>query len=138
MIRIMRSFPVVVLALSALACGDDESPSGAEIDPVGVYALLSIDGSTLPTPITSDGVTVEVVSGQLSIVGNGTCAATIDVRPVGGGDVETLANTCTWTRSASQLQVTWTNGGTDAATLQGDRLTLDAGELGGLTLVFER
>lgn len=137
MIRAAHTLPVLLLALSALACSDDD-PTGAEVDPVGVYALLSIDGSSLPTPITSDGVTLEVASGQFSIVAGGGCAATINVRPVGGGPLEALANTCAWTASGSQLQVTWTDGGTDTATVQGDRLTLASNDLGGLTLVFER
>ena len=138
MIRAARSLPVALLTLAALGCGDDESPTAAEADPVGVYALLSVHGTPLPATVESDGSTFEVLSGQFSIAANGTCNATISVRPVGGGDTEAMGNTCTWTRSGSQLQVTWTNGGTDSGTLQGDRLTLTPADLGGLTLVFER
>lgn len=129
-LRFTAALSVVVLVVG---CAESIAP---DADLIGTYDLVSVNGTALPVEVDTDDGPMEVVSGQFVVGEGGSCTGAITVREPDTDPTFTLSNTCTWTRSGTTVQVSWTNGGTDTATLQAGVLTLLADELGGLVLEF--
>lgn len=133
--RIARFIPVVLTALLAVGC--DSSSTGPN-SLAGTYALILINGESLPFVVETEDGDVEILSGQFTVNQAGTCNGGLTFRDVGTDDVQMIGNTCTWTRTGSQFEVHWSDGATDVGTIQGARISLVAQDLGDLLLVFEK
>ncbi len=131
-----RMIPLVLALFLAVAC--DSSGTEPTINPVGTYALILVNNESLPYVVeTADGE-IEILAGQFIVFQAGTCTGSLNFREVESEDTDMVGNTCTWTRTGSELHVQWTDGSADTATIQGDRITLVAQDLSDLSLVFER
>jgi hypothetical protein len=137
MSRLLRSVTLVLVVAVASACDSSSGPpdDGAFI---GTYALITVNGAAVPLAIPTGDGPIEIVSGQLVFNADSTCAGAIVIRESGATGTETMSNTCTWTRAGSQVTVSWSDGGTDIASVSGSNVTLIASDLGGLILVFRK
>lgn len=78
MINFRNSLTRFGLAASILvlgACGDSTGPDD---DYLGTYALVEVNGQTLPFTIEEDGEQITIVSGSITLLANGRWTEEID------------------------------------------------------------
>jgi hypothetical protein len=144
--RIPRTIRTLALAaataLAAGACSDSNAPTKSF---VGSYALISVNGETLPLSIIDQpSLRVTLESGSLLLSANNTFTETVTLGGVVDGVTqppEQLSCSGTYTRSGDKFTLTAPasescSGDTLNGTLDGTTLTFtdDTGE----TLVFRR
>jgi hypothetical protein len=140
----MRKLLMAGLALSLLACDDDDDPAGPEDSVAGTYALLSISSQTVPTTVFQDATTqIEVLSGSITLTATNTWTGTISTRTTTNGVPleETLNASGTFTVSGSSITFTdASDSSTFTATRNGDTLTATLEIIVGTSapVVFER
>jgi hypothetical protein len=137
MSRLLRSVALVLAVTMASACDSSSGPPEGDAF-LGTYALITVNGAALPLVLPTGDGAIEIVSGQFVFNADNTCLGAIVIREPGATATETMSNTCTWTRAGSQVTVSWSDGGTDIASLSGSNVTLIASDLGGLILVFRK
>jgi hypothetical protein len=90
----------------------------------GTYALVSVNGSTLPYTMTHEGPGLQVTSGAFVIRADGTCTSTIAfVLP--NGQTSSREVGATWTRDGTKLSMSWQGAGTNTGTVEGSTFTMD-------------
>lgn len=114
---------LLAVGLVMSACKKQESGS-ADTDPAGVYALVSVNGSRVPTSVSHDGTTVEVRSGNFTISADGTCSSETVFVPPSGTEV-TRESTATYTKDGSSLTMQWEGAGRTVGTIEGNTFTMD-------------
>lgn len=95
-----------------------------EIDPTGVYTLVSVAGAKLPATISHDDVEVEVRSGTFTIKADGTCGSKTTFGPPSGSEV-TRAVTATFTQDGSILAMQWKGAGRTTGTVRSDSFAME-------------
>jgi hypothetical protein len=110
---------VSVLGVAVSACTRQEAP-----DISGVYALVSVDGKTMPATLSHQGVSLQVRSGTFTINADGTCASKTVFAPSSGPEVEREV-AATYTKDGSTLTMQWEGAGSTSGTLDGDTFTMD-------------
>jgi hypothetical protein len=142
----MRKLLMAGLALSLLACDDDDDDGVGPQDSVaGTYALISVSAQTLPTTVFQDATTqIEVLSGSLVLTATNTWTGTLSIRTTTNsvpleetlnvsGTFTVTGNTITFTDTSDQSTFTGTrNGDTITATVE----LIDGGA--DTPVVFER
>ena len=141
----MRTLYTAVLAVSLVACGDDDS-TGPGTSVVGTYALTRAAGMTMPATVYSDAtVTFIMQSGTLVVSAGNTWAGSVAVRTInaGGTTDETLLAAGTWSQTGNTITFTDASDAqnTFVATRSGNTLTaqidLDL-PTGDVTIVFTK
>ena len=99
----------------------ENTPGG--IDPAGVYTLITVDGSKLPTTI-SHGREMKVYSGIFTINADGTCSSEIVFGPPSGDKHTRLVN-ATYTQKGSNLNMKWIGAGRTKGTVKDDTFTMN-------------
>ncbi len=99
----------------------EKVPNG--IDPTGVYALLTVNGSKLPANI-SHGHEMKVYSGTFTINADGTCSSEIVFGPP-SGDKHTRLVKATYTQKGSTLNMQWIGAGQTKGTVKDDAFTMN-------------
>jgi hypothetical protein len=121
---------LVVLTCCLPACGGSNTTTGPSITPsttgaeVGTYALVSLNGRSLPTNITEGGTQIEVISGTLTLGGGGTVRTSTTYRSSPGATPVTNEVSGTYTMQGSTLSFSYTNGGRNTGTLSGNTLQM--------------
>jgi hypothetical protein len=108
--RIFALGLLIVLLLAALArVNGGETPKPAA-SPAGVYALLSVDGKTVPCTVNHDGTAMEVQSGSFTITTNKQCTS---VMTFSVGDQKNIRREtrATYKLSGSELTMQWQGAG---------------------------
>ncbi len=114
---------VLITGLVMSACTTPEV-SLSKADHVGVFTLLSVNGNSVPSSISHDGVTMQVRSGSSTINADGTCSSiTVFVLP--GGKEISREVTATYTKDGSRLTMQWKDAGQTVGTIEGDTFTMD-------------
>ena len=65
---------VLLTAGLLLSACKPESKVAKDVDPTGVYTLVSVNGSTVPASVSHDGTPLQVRSGTFTIKADGTCS----------------------------------------------------------------
>ena len=93
----------------------------ADTNPVGTYALVSVDGNTVPCNVQHEGHTLPVKSGSFLINPDGTCSSKI----VLSGNNSAIEVKASYTRQGSKLTMRWAGAGMTTGTLEGDTFTMN-------------
>ncbi len=95
-----------------------------EIDPTGVYTLVSVDGAKLPNTVSHGNVEIEVRSGTFTINADGTCSSKTIFGPPSGGEVVREV-TASYTQDGPTLTMQWKDAGRTSATVNGETFQMD-------------
>jgi hypothetical protein len=129
----MRSYLYLLMAVMALGCSDSTAPDPA----AGTYTLLSLDGETLPFDSAFDEDTVTTEAGDMELTGDRHFAIRLFTRwRLGNGEteVDTIRYEGRYTHDGTSMTFTQTDADPYPATIVGDILTINAGEV----WVFEK
>ena len=96
----------------------------ADPDPVGTYALVSVDGNKVPCTLQHEGHTLTIKSGSFIINPDGTCSSRVVFSPPSGGD-STREVKATYTRQGAKLTMKWERAGMTTGTVEGDTFTMN-------------
>jgi hypothetical protein len=114
-----------LLAAALLLCAcKPEAKVATAVDPTGVYALVSVNGSTVPSSISHEGTALQVRSGTFTIKADGTCSTKTVFVPPSGSEVARDVS-ATYTKEGSKLTMQWTGAGTTTGTIEGNTFTMD-------------
>ncbi len=114
------------LAAAALAWTGCKHGGGgsAEANPVGNYALVSVDGKPVPCTIEHDGHSIAIKSGAFVISLDGTCVSKMVFSPP-SGDTATREVKATYTQAGSTLTMRWEGAGVTTGNVQGSTFTMN-------------
>jgi hypothetical protein len=101
-----------------------EAKIAKDVDPSGAYALVSVNGSTVPASVSHDGTALQVRSGTFTIKADGTCSTKTVFVPPSGSEVAREVS-ATYTRQGSKLTMQWKGAGTTTGTIAGNTFTMD-------------
>jgi len=101
-----------------------EKKGAAGIDPVGNYALVSVDGKQVPCTVQHDGQSVAVKSGTFTINPDGTCSSRVAFSAP-SGDEHSREVKAQYTQQGSKLTMKWEGAGTTTGTVEGDTFTMN-------------
>ena len=113
----------LLLAVALVGCRP-EGKAPAEIDPTGVYALVSVNGKELPCTLSHEGATPTIRSGVFTINADGTCSSKIVFSMPSGGD-STREVKASYTRQGSTLTMKWEGAGMTTGTVTNNTFTMD-------------
>ncbi len=124
-IRHALPWSCLALCLAVLWAGcQPEAKVAAEANPVGTYALVSVDGNKVPCAVKHDGHELTVKSGTFIISADGTCKSKVTFGTPAGQDA-TREVKATYTREGPKLTMQWEGAGTTTGTVQGDTFTMN-------------
>jgi hypothetical protein len=95
-----------------------------DINPVGTYALVSVDGKPLPCTLQHEGQSPTIKSGTFIISADGTCSSKVDFSLPSGGDNRREVK-ASYKREGSKLTMKWEGAGTTLGTVEGDTFTMN-------------
>lgn len=114
-------FLCLLMALGWVGCKQDAKVAD-DINPTGTYALVTINGNTLPYTIKSEGGVI-AKSGSFTINADGTCSSKIILsRPA--GDDATMEVKATYTLKGSTLTMKWQGAGTTTGTIEENKFSM--------------
>ncbi len=115
-------WPPLCAALMLIGAGCQQTAKVAtDANPVGTYALASIDGNKVPCTLQHEGHTMTVDSGSFVINPDGTCSSKV----VLAGRSSAMEVKATYKREGSKLTMQWTGAGTTVGTIEGDTFTMN-------------
>ena len=127
----LKGMLALLIVPMMIACSDDDDATGITGDIAGTYTLRTINGQNLPfTLITQTGYTLEVISDQYALNGDGTFSSAVTFRETENGAVTTSTDsyTGTWQRSGSNITLSSTDYGLETAAFSGgNTLTFTSG-----------
>lgn len=120
--------------LLLLAVSGCKTKSTAEINPAGIYQLVSVDGQNVPCNLTHEGVTMIIKSGAFTLNADGTCASlmvfSVPPHPENRREV-----TATYTRQGAELTMRWQGAGMTKGQIKGSEFTMNNE---GMILLYRR
>jgi hypothetical protein len=114
---------VLAAGLVMSACTKQESAL-KEADPVGIYALVSVNGNRVPANISHEGAAMQVRSGTFTINADGTCSTKTTFVPPSGTEVAREVS-ATYTKDGSRLTMQWKGAGKTVGNIEGNTFTMD-------------
>jgi hypothetical protein len=90
----------------------------------GEYILVSVNGKSVPTSISHEGATLQVLSGAFSINEDGTCKSKTVFVPPSGIEVTREVN-ATYTKNGSRLTMQWEGAGKTVGIIQDSSFVMD-------------
>ena len=122
------------IAVTLLSGCQQEAKVARDVDPTGVYALVSVNGNPVPATINHDGTDLKVQSGSFTIKADGTCSTkTVFVPP--NGKEATREVSATYTKAGSKLTMQWQGAGTTTGTVASNTFSMDNE---GMVLVYRK
>ncbi len=97
------------LLLAGTGC-KNEAGGNASNDPTGVYALVSVDGKSLPCSLLQEGASPTVKSGVFTLDAGGHCRSQITFSVPERGDMSREVK-ATYTRQGADLTMQWEGAG---------------------------
>ena len=113
---------IILMALACAACGSKGPTAVTSGDEVGTYALVSLNGMTLPATVAEGGMQMVVRSGSMTLKQGGTFTSDISFRPATDSTWHSNPLTGTYRRQGNTLLCSYSNGGAATATLAADTL----------------
>lgn len=95
--------------------------TAADINPVGTYALMTVDGNKVPCNVQHEGHTTTINSGSFIINAEGTCSSKISL----AGRDAAIEVKATYTREGPKLTMQWQGAGMTIGTVEGDTFTMN-------------
>ena len=92
-----------------------------DINPVGTYALTTVDGKKVPCTVQHEGHTMTINSGSFIINADGTCNSRMFL----AGRDAAIEVKATYTREGPKLTMTWQGAGMTIGTIEGDTFTMN-------------
>lgn len=123
----------LVLALGCAGCAI-RSNMTAEVNPAGVYRLVTVNGKEVPCAVLHQGHAVNIKSGTFTIGADGTCKSELVFSPPSGRERSRVVN-ATYTQDGSKLRMKWQEAGWTMGTVERDTFTM-INE--GMTLYYHR
>ena len=125
----MQYFFIVLVVSFLTGCAatpatDKHMATANDIDPTGRYALIAVDGVTIPAAVSHGDAEIKVHSGVFTINADGTCSSKTVFSPPSGGQVTQKVN-ATYTRNGSNLVMQWEGAGMTTGTVDGNTFTMD-------------
>ncbi len=107
----------------ARVAGDTKSvaATAAEINPVGTYTLVTVDGNKVPCTVQHEGHTMTVTSGSFIINADGTCSSRISL----AGHDSPIEVKAAYTREGPKLTMQWQGAGMTLGTVERDTFTMN-------------
>ncbi len=133
----MRTLPVALLLVAALACGDSTAAPDLT-DSAGNYAMRTINGNVLPfTVLTTADVKLEITSDTIYMTTNGRFRDVGHYRRTRAGVVDFPADTLDgdWTIRGQTVSMTSNTGFAFQGNLVGNTLTIEGT---GVTSVYTK
>lgn len=121
------------LVLACAGC-KQEAKVATDINPTGIYTLMSVDGKQVPCALTHEGTTLTVKTGVFTISGDGTCSSKIIFSVPSNGDVNREVK-ATYTRQGAKLTMKWEGAGITMGTVEGNTFTMDNE---GMTFTYQK
>jgi len=97
--------------------------TAADINPIGSYALVSVDGQAVPCTTTHEGHTMTIKSGLFTINDDGTCRSRITLAMPSRPDMNVEVK-ATYTRKGPELTMQWEGAGTTLGNVNGNTFTM--------------
>ncbi len=118
---IALSLLALLLALAGAGC---KTKATAELNPTGIYTLISVAGQNVPGSLTHEGVAMLVKSGSLTLNadGSGRSMMVFAVPPQPDDRREVMA---TYTQTGTELTLRWQGAGTTKGQLHGREFTMN-------------
>jgi hypothetical protein len=101
----------------------NEAGSNASIDPTGVYALVSVDGKSLPCSLSHEGAALTIKSGVFTIKADSNCSSQIIFSVPTRGDMSREVK-ATYTRQGAELTMQWEGAGMTMGNVNGNTFTM--------------
>jgi hypothetical protein len=111
-----------ILLLAGAGC-KNETKVNTDLDPTGVYALVSVDGNSLPCSLTHEGASPTIKSGTFTITADSHCRSQITFSLPARGDMSREVN-ATYTRRGAELTMQWEGAGVTMGNVQGNTFTM--------------
>lgn len=110
----------ITAALFLIAC----QTAVETADVTGIYYLMKVDGSEVPTTVSHDGQKLGVNSGTFIISADKTCFSRTRFVPPDGNEMTREVN-AKYRVEDSRLIMKWEDAGTTEGTVEGDIFTMD-------------
>jgi|ERR1019366_3457595 hypothetical protein len=94
--------------------------AAADINPVGTYALVTVDGNKVPCTVQHEGHTMTINSGSFIINAEGTCSSKMSLE----GRESAIEVKATYTREGQKLTMKWQGAGMTIGTIEGNTFTM--------------
>jgi hypothetical protein len=111
-----------LLVLAGTGC-KNEAAGNANLDPTGVYALVSVDGKDLPCSLSHEGASPTIKSGVFTIKADGNCSSQITFSVPEQGDMSREVK-ATYTRQGVELTMQWEGAGMTMGNVDGNTFTM--------------
>ena len=121
--RIIASGLLAILLLLVLM-GCKNATCAADINPVGVYTLVSVDGKSVLCDLSHEGTTMTVKSGVFTINADGTCRSQITFAVQSRPEMSREVN-ATYTQKGAELTMRWEGAGMTKGNIAGDKFTMN-------------
>ena len=95
--------------------------TAADINPVGTYTLVTVDGNKVPGTVQHEGHTMTINSGSFIINADGTCSSKMSLT----GRDAAIEVKATYTREGPKLTMQWQGAGMTVGTVEGDTFTMN-------------
>jgi hypothetical protein len=93
----------------------------SDINPVGTYSLVTVDGNKVPYAAQHEGHAMTIQSGSFIINADGTCSS----KMVLAGRDAAIEVKATYTREGPKLTMQWQGAGMTIGTVEGDTFTMN-------------
>lgn len=114
---------ISALLLPAWSGCTNKADSNANLDPTGVYALVSVDGKNVPCDLIHEGATLTVKSGVFTITPDAHCRSLMTFSLPQHGDMSREVN-ATYTRRGAELTMQWEGAGMTLGNVHGNTFTM--------------
>ena len=121
--RIIALLALAVLTLTALTDCKSGNHTTANVDPSGVYALVSVDDKPVPCEVTHGNTRMTIKDGVFTIRADATCQSLMRFSVAGHEDVTREAK-ATYTRNDAELTMKWEKAGTTVGNVDGNQFTM--------------
>lgn len=107
---------------AAETSGKSASPAAStEVNPVGDYRLVEVDGKKVPCAVEHDGHSMTIEAGSFSIAADGTCKSQMML----AGRPAAIERAATYTQAGSELTMKWQGFGMTVGTVEGDTFRMN-------------
>jgi hypothetical protein len=114
----------LLAALALLVLSGCKSAATADMNPAGVYTLISVNGKTVPCTVQHENTAVLVKSGVFTINTNGTCRSLSIFSVPPHGDVHREVE-ATYTCQGTNLIMSWKGAGMTKGYVDGNQFTMN-------------
>ena len=137
----MRRLLALAALVFATACNNEIDQSTRPDQLTGTYHLVTYGGTALPVVVRSDSVRLEVLSGQLTVTGDGQWSEALGVKSSfkGNTNVDNIISAGTWSNVREIAYISFydkVNGYSFSGTASGGTIVLNT--VGGDQLVYRR